>query len=171
MTGALLIFLGAALLANPGEVTAFVVRLAGFVCAVFGGLSIAGHLLGAYSNQEPIDAVPIEELAGAGLLLFGGLVVGVFPTFFANVFFSILGVLIVLSGLGDILHSRSFGADDEQEERLMLRMGIVTAAVGLFVVVLPIAAVHAVPILCGVALVIDGLSELLLALRMGRGTE
>ena len=164
LTGALLIFLGVAILSNPGEVTAFVVRLAGFSCAVFGAMAFAGHLLRAHT----IDAVPFEDILGAGLLLFGGAIVGLFPAFFANVFFSGLGILIVLSGVNDITRSRGMVATNEQEENLTLRIGLVTVAIGVFVTVMPIAVVHAVPILCGIALVLDGLSELFIALKMGR---
>lgn len=129
MTGALLVFLGVAVLANPGGVTIFVVRLVGFACAVFGVTIAAGHLLRAHA----IDAIPFEELAGAGVLLLLGMVVAVFPQGFAKVLFSVLGVLIVMSGLADIARSRTMVADDDQKERVALRIGIITVATGIFV--------------------------------------
>ena len=108
-----------------------------------------------------------QELAGAGVLLLGGLLVALFPSLFAKVLFSALGVLIVLSGLGDIERSRRMVADDDQVERMTLRVGLVTVAVGIGVTVMPSLALRVVPLVCGVALVVDGLSELYLALTMG----
>ena len=163
MLGALLVFLGAAILANTGDVTIFVVRLVGFACVVFAAMTFVGHLLRAHA----IDAVPFEELAGAGVLLLSGLLVALFPSLFAKVLFSALGVLIVLSGLGDIERSRRMVADDDQVERMTLRVGLVTVAVGIGVTVMPSLALRVVPLVCGVALVVDGLSELYLALTMG----
>lgn len=163
MTGALLIFLGAAILANAGDVTEFVVRLVGFSCAIFAVVIFAGHLMRAQS----IDAIPFGELVGAGGLLLLGAVVTLFPSFFAKVLFSLLGVVIVLSGLGDVLRSREMVANDEQLQRITLRVGIVTIAIGAFVAFVPSAALRVVPVLCGVALVLDGLSEIYLALTMG----
>ena len=163
MTGALLVFLGAAILANSGDVTAFVVRLAGFACAIFALVIFGGYLLRAHS----MDAIPFEELAEAGILLLFGMIGALFPDGFAKVLFSVLGVLIVISGLGDIARSRKMLADDEQKERVTLRIGIVTVAIGLFVTFLPSAALRIVPIVCGVALVFDGMSELYIAMRMG----
>ena len=162
MTGALLIFLGAAILANTGRVTVFVVRLVGFACALSALTIFAGHLMRAHA----LDAVPFEELLAAGGLLLVGTVVALFPGTFAKALFSVLGVLIVLSGLRDILRTRTMVADDDQRERAALRIGIVTVAIGLFVTFVPTAAVHGVPLICGCALVLDGLSELYLALRM-----
>ena len=162
MIGALLVFLGAAVLANAGDVTAFVVRLAGFACAVFGMVIFCGHLIRARS----IDAIPFEELVGSVALIFFGAAVAFFPAFFAKVFFSTIGVFIVASGLGDIARSRSMLADDDQRQRSVLRMGIVTVAVGIFVTFVPSAAVRVVPVICGIALVLDGISELYLALSM-----
>lgn len=162
LTGILLIFLGATILAHPGNVTTFLVRLAGFACAVFGGMALAGYLLRAHD----IDLIPFEDIVWAGIMLFAGAIVGLFPSFFAKAFFSVLGIFIVISGLSDIAHSRSMAAIDDQKERVALRVGIITVAVGIFVTVMPIAAVNAVPILCGIALVLDGFSELFIALQM-----
>lgn len=164
MTGALLVFLGAAILSNAGDVTAFVVRLVGFSSALFGVMILMGHLLRAHA----IDLVPFEDIVGSGFLILLGSIVGFFPNFFAKVIFSVLGILIVLSGLGDVARSRTKTADEEEDEKFSLRVGLVTIAVGVFVTLVPVAMVHAVPVVCGVALVIDGLSELYLALRMSK---
>lgn len=162
MTGALLVFLGAAILSNAGEVTAFVVRLIGCATAAFGVVTLLGHLMRAQS----IDLIPFEDVVASGLLIFIGAVVGVFPDMFAKVLFSALGVLVVLSGLGDVARSRTKTADEEDAEKFTLRVGIITIATGIFLTLVPSAAVHALPIFCGVALVLDGLSELYIAMRM-----
>lgn len=162
MSGALLVFLGAAILTNAGDVTAFFVRLVGFSCAIFGVMIFIGHALRAHA----IDLIPFEDLVLAGVLVLLGSIVGLFPDFFAKVLFSILGFLIVLSGCGDVARSHTKTADEELEEKTSLRVGIVTIAVGAFIALVPSAAVHILPFVCGVALVVDGLSELYLALTM-----
>ena len=162
MTGALLVFLGAAMLANTGDITEFFVRLIGSACAVFGVMIFAGNLLKASS----VDAVPFEELLDAGALLLAGLLLALFPALAAKVLVSVLGVLIALSGCGDLIRARRLLADDDQVQRMTLRIGIATVAAGLFVAALPSAVVHGLPIVCGVALVLDGLSELYIALTM-----
>lgn len=162
MTGALLVFLGATILANTGDVTVFLVRLVGFASVVFSLVTFAGHTMRASS----VDAIPFEELLGAGALLLAGSVLALFPAQFTKVLFSALGVYITASGLGDIARSREMVADDDQVERMTLRVGIVTVGVGLLVTFIPVLAVHAVPVICGVALVVDGLSELFIALQM-----
>lgn len=162
MMGALLVFLGAAILANAGDVTEFLVRLAGSVCAICAIVIFVGQLLQA----QALDAIPFEELLGAGGLLLLGTVVALFPALFAKILFSTMGVIIAASGLGDIMHARTIVTDDDQVQRVTLRVGIITVAIGVFVTLVPSAAVHAIPLVCGVALVIDGLSELYLALTM-----
>ncbi len=162
MTGALLVFLGAAVLSNAGEVTAFIVRLVGCATATFGVVTLLGHLLRAQS----IDLIPFEDVVVSGVLILIGAVVGVFPDMFAKVLFSVLGVLVVLSGLGDVARSLTKTADEEEAEKFSLRVGIITIAVGIFLTLVPSAGVHVLPVICGVALVLDGLSELYLALRM-----
>ena len=162
MAGALLVFLGATILANTGDVSVFLVRLVGFAGVIFALVTFVGHAMRASS----VDAIPFEELIGAGGLLLAGSVLALFPAQFTKVLFSALGILITVSGLADIARSRKMVADDDQVERMTLRVGIVTVAVGLLVTFIPVVAVHAVPIICGVSLVIDGLSELFLALRM-----
>ena len=162
LTGALFIFLGAAILSNAGDVTRFVVRLAGFACATVGAMIFLGRLL----NARMSDAIPFGELALAGLLLLLGMTLLLFPHIFEKLLFSALGVLIILSGLGDIMRSREKTANEEGEEKAALRMGIGLVAVGAFVTLVPSAAVHIVPVVCGIALVVDGLAELFVALEM-----
>lgn len=162
LLGALLVFLGGAVLANPGGVTILVVRFIGIVCLLFGAMALVSNLMKAHT----LDGIPFGDLALAGALVFIGAMVAMMPAFFAKVLFSLFGVLIIISGLGDIARSHAMVADDDQVERMTLRVGIVTVAIGVFVTVLPSFAIHAIPIICGVALVIDGLSELFLALTM-----
>lgn len=160
--GALLIFLGAAILANPGDVTVFIVQLVGFACALFGLMTFVGELMRAHT----LDAIPFGVLAGSGGLMFLGVGVFLFPSAVAKMLFSLMGLLIVYSGLTDIAHARSVGANNEEEHKVSLRVGIVTLAAGIFLTVVPSAAVRIVPLLCGALLVLDGLSELFIALRM-----
>ncbi len=162
LLGVLLVFLGATILANPGGTTALVVRLVGFACMVFALMSIVMQLLGAHAA----DFVPVAELAGAGMLLLVGTVLALYPAQFVRALFSVLGVLIVLSGIDDVMRSHRMVAADDQLERATLRIGIATIAIGLFVTFVPMAAASIVPIICGVALVVDGLSELYLAMRL-----
>lgn len=162
LMGSLLLFLGATILANAGTVTVFVVRLTGFACALFGVVGIASRVLRAYER----DAVPFEELLLAGVFLLAGMVVFLQPHLIANMFFSFLGVLIVVSGLGDIVRARAMTASEEQEHAVSLRIGIATVAAGVFVTLVPSAAMRALPIVCGLTLIVDGLSELYLALTM-----
>ncbi len=160
--GALLIFLGAAILANPGDVTAFIVRLMGFACALFGLMTFVTELLQAQSK----DAIPFGTLALSGVLMMAGTGVVLFADSVAKILFILIGLLIVASGLRDIEYARTVGANDEDEHKASLRVGIITLAAGIFVMVVPAAAVRVVPIVSGVFLVLDGLSQLFLALQM-----
>lgn len=162
LAGALLIFLGGAILSNPGGVTLFLVRLSGFACAISGIMLFAGCLMQASS----MDAIPFEELLLAGFLLLFGAALAFFAPMFTKVIFSVFGVLIFMSGLGDIVRARKMTAEYDQVQRTTLRVGLVTIAAGIFVMVIPSVAYHVVPIICGIALVIDGLSELFIALRL-----
>ena len=162
LTGALLLFLGATILANAGSVTVFVVRLTGFACAIFGGVGLASRVLRASER----DAVPFEELLLAGVFLLAGMVISLYPKVFANMLFSLLGVLVVFSGLGDIARAKAKTADEEQEHTVALRIGVATVAAGAFVALVPSAAMRVLPIVCGLVLIVDGLSELYLALTM-----
>lgn len=161
MLGALLIFLGAAILTNFDDVTIFLTRLIGFSCSIFALLMFLRHFVRAHA----LDAIPFEQLLGAGALLFLGAVIALFPTMSSRVLCSALGMLIVLSGIADIMRSKRMVADDDQKERMTLRIGIATVATGLFVAFVP-AAAQVVLIICGLALLLDGVSELYLALRM-----
>lgn len=162
LAGALLIFLGGAILSNPGDVTLFLVRLSGFACATAGIVLFIGCLMQASS----MDAIPFEELLLAGFLLMFGVALFMFAGSFTKMIFSLFGVLIILSGLGDILRARKMTAEYDQVQRTTLRVGLVTIAAGIFVTIIPTVSYHVVPIICGVTLVIDGLSELFIALRI-----
>ena len=159
---ALLLFLGITILFNAGDVTSFVVRLTGFACAAYGVIGIASRVMRAYS----LDAIPFEELSLEGVLLLAGMMVVAHPDLFAKVLFSLLGMLIVISGMCDIARSRRRSANEETEERASLRIGIITMSAGVFVMLVPSAAMRVVPVMCGILLIVDGLSELYLALRM-----
>ena len=161
LLGALLIFLGAAILTNYDDVTVFLVRLIGFSNIVFAFVVFCRYLLRAHA----LDAIPFEHLLGAGGLLLLGAIIVLYPTMSSRVLCSVLGVIVVLSGVADILRSRRMVANDDQEERTTLRIGIATVAVGLFVTFVP-AAAQAILIFCGLALVLDGISELYIALNM-----
>ena len=162
LMGALLLFLGGTILLNSGDVTEFVVRLTGFACAAYGVISMAGRVMRAWS----LDAIPFEELCLAGILMLTGMAVTLYPLYFSDVIFSLLGLLVVISGMRDIAFSIKRGADEELEEKTALRIGLITVAAGVFVMFVPQAMAHVAPVLCGIVLIVDGLSELYLALRM-----
>lgn len=162
LMGALLIFLGATILVNARGLTTYVARLSGFACATYGVVSIGSRLLRASERDE----VPFVELASAGVLMLAGAMLALYPGLFTHVLLSLFGMLIIFSGVGDILRARALKADAEQEVTMSLRIGIVTVAVGVFVTLMPLAAASMLPIACGIALVADGLSELYLALTM-----
>lgn len=160
--GALLVIAGIAVIANPGTVSKLLTQLIGVAMVVSGVICAVPSIIrfGGVTSAPPGDLV----LGGVQVAL--GLVVALAPGFFVRFIFTLLGLVIVATGAADLWRAneeRKLALRDWQPEMII---GVVTLIVGILVVVAPFAFATLAAVLCGIALIADGASELYLGWKM-----
>lgn len=155
--GIVMIILGIVIVAGAGDITVLLARLVGAAILVYGLFQLGSTLV---ANQGFQNA-PLSEMLVAGLILLVGIIIVMFPASFVSALFSLLGMVILLSGVADLVRAR----DDVRAESPIPQyvIAIATILVGAAVTAMPFAAAEIAPMACGVALIVNGASELFLA--------
>lgn len=160
LMGAALLLLGLILFVNPINAMLFITIALGWVLAVVGGVMIAGAII------SPLPALSQGDfMMGIVALVFGCCII-VWPGVFVSALYLILGIVILVTGIGDVssaLDERRLGLSDW---KAALAIGIVTLLMGVLVIAAPFAFADAVMMLAGIALVFDGVTEIVVGIRL-----
>lgn len=147
-----LILFGAVLLLNPDFGSAAVAAVLGWV--LIGG-GVAGLLIGFLSWP----GLGFGELVGSGILLASGIYLLNNPLMLAKLLGILLGLLLVSQGLGavrDGLRLKRYGGTF----RLSLTAGIAMAALGVYLILSPMATSRFVWTVAGLVMVASGITNL-----------
>lgn len=147
----LLAALGVALLIDPNWATAMVSRLLGWALIACGVISAIVTITGWPANRVPRVVVTV-------LLLGVGIFLSREPLALAVNFGKLIGIFLVIQGGAGLLDSRGAKA-----------MSGITLAVGVFLLLFPLSLTKLVFRLCGAALLILSVSNILARLRVLKG--
>lgn len=151
----LLILLGAVLVFNPDSASALIARLLGWL------MTLIGIGTGIWAILDRRSAIG-KGVAAVGCVCIGGWLLAN-PLLLAAGIGRILGILIALRGIRDGFLSRSRGHGG--------LLAILTTAVGIVLVVLPMTTSRLVFSICGVVILVIGIAMLLDRLKDRRYLE
>mgnify|MGYP001851277977 FL=1 len=164
ITAVLMIVFGLMLVINPGGAVLLVCRLLGLVLAVTGLVfcltAFSGRYEPAGKGLDLLHLVPGIFLAAAGLFILfrPGVVVG-----FAGILFAVILLVHGVSDLRKMLLMRQVG---DQRWKISLVSAVITFLMGFIVLIAPFGSASLMMTFAGIFLMIDGISELYLILRM-----
>lgn len=150
-----LMLLGVILLFSPDTASALISRLIGWV------LTLVGIGIGIFAIADRRNAV-LKGFAAVGFVCVGGWLTAN-PLLLAAGIGRILGILIALRGIRDLMLYRNQGQNNP--------LAIVTALVGVVLVVLPLTTSRLVFSICGAVILGIGIAMLLQRLRDQRFLE
>ncbi len=157
--GVLMLLLGLAFLVWPGGTTEFFVLMCGWGFVIAGIATFAGY----FAKSEGRSAWDIV-LAVCEFVL--GILILIFPFFFAGVFVIFIGIVVIATGIFDIMDAISLRDVKGSLWGLWLALGIITLIFGLCMFAYPIIWAVTMIWLAGVVLVFDGITEIIAGAMM-----
>ena len=165
LVAVLMIVLGILLLVNPGEAVLLVCRLSGVILGITGLVL----LLMSLNNRQGVERGNGLDifLTVLGIIL---LALGLFIVFRPGVVVGFAGVLVAVvlfvHGIGDLREMITLKQMGYSRWWVSLLCAAVTFLMGLVVLLLPFDSAALMMRIAGIFLVLDGISELYLALRV-----
>ena len=159
ITGIVMIALGIAIFVNPIAAVQTLVRIIGWILAGYGVIT----LVSAFSRGDPVHNAPSELALGAACLVFG-LVMGIAPAVFVQVVWTIIGCIVLATGVLDIIE-----AGDARSVHSPLAMpatisGVITCLLGAVAIFMPFLYSELAMLVAAVVLLIDGVTEVIFGL-------
>lgn len=161
LTGLAMTALGIAVLINPIGAVDALVRISGWILVVYGVIS----LVLAFVRGDPVNNAK-ADLAISALALIFGLIMAFFSAGFVKFIWNIIGLFVFITGVLDVLEAGTFRRDGSPLALPATVSGIITALLGLAVLILPFFTVEIAMLLAAVALVVDGITEIIFGLSM-----
>lgn len=158
--GILLTLLGLAFFVNPVSATIFVTLCIGWAFLIGGVVTIITYFTNRTGNRTIADFV-------LGILeVILGILVLIWPATFALYLFIMIGCIIFITGIFDIVEAIAMPHEKGSMWGLWLVIGIITLIFGVLVFSSPWLFAEFVMIFAGVALVFDGITEIIVGVRL-----
>ena len=161
LTGVVMVALGIAVLINPIAAVEALVRLMGWILVGYGAITLASAVV----KGDPIQNAPSTLVLGILAIAFG-LFMGIAPRFLVSFVWTIIGVIILATGVLDIVEAGSYRSQGSSLATPATVSGIITALLGLIVIVCPVFSAGVGMLAAAVALLIDGVTEIIFGLGM-----
>jgi uncharacterized membrane protein HdeD (DUF308 family) len=149
------VVLGVIFFMNPAGATVTLVRIVGWLLIFVGGVTIGSGLM---RN----DASASDYIIG-GLELALGVIMVIRPAFFVTYLFIVIGILVLMTGVGDLLNVGSVQPNGRQ---VSFGMAILTLVAGVIMLVAPFFFADMMVMIAGCALVVSGVTEVISGLQM-----
>lgn len=156
----LTIVMGIALIANPNAAALTICRLLGWIILLSGAFSVIFYLRGARSFWETSGLV----LAVVGILL-GAFIIRS-PGAIVKFLGYLMAAILLIHGINDVREAFEAKAYQDAHWLLALVLGAVSILFGLLIVWNPFSSATLLMTIIGVALVYDGITDLLIVLRV-----
>lgn len=163
LTSAFLIALGAAFLFWPQTSLTVLCRIVGIVM-LFSG---AAKLIGYFSNDPYRIAFQFDFAMGALTCAFGAVLL-LFPSGVAKYLTAMIGVFVVIDALMTIQNAIEASRFGIGRWWVILIGGLVTLALGVCVLIKPLAGAVFVTRICGAALFVDGIQNIIVGVMTVR---
>ncbi|MBE5843447.1 MAG: hypothetical protein E7302_04595 [Butyrivibrio sp.] len=158
----LLIVVGLVLIFLPGTTLALLTKVLGGL-VVFAG--VAAIISGIFSKKKNVLTKNSSLVAGI-IIAVVGMWILMNPTFFESIIPVIAGVIVLISGLGNLGEALSLGKSNYGNWWIALILAVLTILVGAFLLFRPLTAMAYVVQIIGGALVYNGASNLWIVSRM-----
>lgn len=158
--GIAMLLLGLAIFITPTNGVLFVTLCFGWLMLFAGIATLIGHF-----RHNPADRGAVD-LVLAILEVIIGLLVVIFPAWWVLYVMIIIGIMILITGIYDIVDAFAFRSAGAGQFALWLVLGILTIIFGIMVFCTPFVAAEAIMIVAAVALVFDGITEIVAGVRM-----
>ncbi len=158
----LLIVVGLVLIFLPGTTLALLTKVLGGL-VVFAG--VAAIISGIFSKKKNVLTKNSSLVAGI-IIAVVGMWILMNPAFFESIIPVIAGVIVLISGLGNLGEALSLGKSNYGNWWIALILAVLTILVGAFLLFRPLTAMAYVVQIIGGALVYNGASNLWIVSRM-----
>lgn len=161
LTGVVMVALGIAVLVNPIAAVETLVRIIGWVLVAYGVITIVSAV---------IKGDPVQNAPGAlalGILAIGfGLFMGIAPRFLVSFVWTLIGIIVLATGVFDIVEAGTYRNEGSPLATPATVSGIITALLGVIVIFCPLISAGVGMLVAAVALLIDGVTEIIFGLGM-----
>ena len=140
------------------------------ICYITAGLLCVWGIikLMMYIRSDVNEAFGSFGLVTSVSLIIGGIAIFVRPEFFAGVIATIFGCIMIVDGVLKVQYAIDLSRIGAKFWWLILSMAAVFITAGLIVVFNPFSAVVTFMVFAGIALIIDGISDLITAFYISR---
>lgn len=161
ITGIVMVALGIAVFVNPIAAVEALVRIIGWVLVGFGIIT----LVSAFAKGDPRENAPTELVLG-GICVVLGLFMGIGPGLFVTIVWTIIGIIVLATGVLDIIEAGDARATGSPLALPATVSGVITALLGVIVIFAPLFSSGVVMLIAAVALLVDGITEIIFGLGM-----
>lgn len=160
LMGVALLVLGVAMFVSPIGATLLIVQVVGWTLAVAGVITLLNCWRHASEGMRQADLFMglLEAIPGVCLI--------VWPDAFVAVVYVIIGVIVLVTGVNDVIEANAvrlaFGAGWVWR----MAIGVITLLAGVAVVASPFAMAELVMLVAGLALIFDGITEVIAGVSM-----
>ena len=159
ITGLVMVGLSIAIFVNPIAAMESLIRIIGIALVVYGAFS----LVMAIRRGQPMQQSPSELLLG-GIAAIAGLFMVFLPDKMGALVWALLGVLILITGILDVMEARDLRAGRSPLAVPAILSGIFTVLLGILVIVVPMWSATVGMLIAAVALFVDGITEIVFGL-------
>ena len=156
LTSVFLIALGAAFLFWPQESLTLLCRIVGIVM-LFAG---AAKLIGYFSNDPYRIAFQFDFAMGVLTCAFGAVLL-IFPSGVAKYLTVMIGVFVIIDALITVQNAIEASRFGIRRWWVILIVGLATLALGVCALIRPLAGAAFVTQICGAALLVDGIQNII----------
>ena len=160
LMGVALLVLGVAMFVSPIGATLLIVQIVGWTLVIAG----AATLLNAWARRSA-ELRQADLVIGLVELVPGALLVTM-PETFVGIVYVLIGVVILVTGVNDICEAGAVRRLGLPGAGWRFVLGVLTFVAGAFVVMAPFAMAEFVMLVAGLALVFDGITEIVAGVRM-----
>ena len=159
LTGVVMVVLGIAILINPIPAVENLVRIMGWIMVAYGVVTIVT----AFLRGDPLNNARADLALGV-VALIPGLIMGAFPGPLIKFVWTIIGVIVLVTGVLDVIEAGDFRRVGSPLAMPATISGVITALLGLVVIVSPMFSMAIGMLFAAVALIVDGITEIIFGL-------
>ena len=161
LTGIVMVALGIAVLINPIGALETIVRIMGWVLVAYGVVTLVPAVLrGNVLKDSPAD------LLVAIVALVPGLVMGIAPNSVMKFVWTVIGAIILITGVLDIMEAGVYRRVGSPLGLPATTSGAICVILGVLIIAVPLASPTLGMLVAAVALLIDGITEIIFGLGM-----
>ncbi|MBR3318414.1 MAG: DUF308 domain-containing protein [Atopobiaceae bacterium] len=161
LTGAVMVALGVAVLINPIRALETIISIMGWILVGYGVLTIVPIVVRHLKLGESLGDV---SFGAVSLVL--GLFMAIFPSNLISFVWTLIGILILATGLLDIVESGTFRQQGSPLGIPATVSGVICVLLGVLVIWAPMLSPTLGMLIAAIALIINGITEIIFGLGM-----